>query len=415
MRRHHRRVYVAVALVGASAVTLAACSSSKSPASGGSGSSAAGSNAKLSPFVVTEPQAVANSASQSGSAGIDAAVAAINKSGGLGGHPIKVNYCNASTANLAQQCARSAVSNTTVLAAVSVGDFFGAYNPIAAAGNLPSVGSNPFTAADFNCKVCFSFQAGALITGGAAALPPDVLKVNKVVIGFNDIPAGQGLPPLINSGVLGPRGLKLQASLPVPDPLPDASTIVAALPSGTGSFIPATNQGPAAQLILAIRKSGANYPISVPTPTLDAPQIASLIGAQATNIYAVSPYNLSSAGYTEYQNEMAAIGKKGGDSDNGQAIQGWLSIQLFKAAVEKVGADKVTRAAVIQAISSMTSWNTNGLTPDINFTVKQTALGGTVPNIVNATYFPYKYNVATKKLDAIGGGKFYPIFSAPPK
>jgi hypothetical protein len=298
------------------------------------------------------------------------------------------------------------------VAAVSVADFFGDYAGIATSGNLPIVGSNPYTAADFNCKVCFSFQVGSLGVGGAAAVLSDVLHVKKIVVGYIDVPAGQGLPPLINAGVLGPRGLKIEDSVPVPPTLTDASTIVAALPSDAGGFIPGVPQNVAAQLILSIRKSGSTYPISVPASTLSAPQIASLIGAQATNIYVAAPFKYSGAGYAHFQNDMAAVGKKGSLEDNSEALRGWLSIQLFKSAVQKVGAANVSRTSIIQAISTMSTWSTGGLTPEIDFTSKQTALGGTVPNIINPTVVAYKYNIQTKQLDEVGNS-FINIFEPP--
>jgi hypothetical protein len=194
--------------------------------------------------------------------------------------------------------------------------------------------------------------------------------------------------------------------------LTDASTIVAALPSDAGGFIPGVPQNVAAQLILSIRKSGSTYPISVPASTLSAPQIASLIGAQATNIYVAAPFKYSGAGYAHFQNDMAAVGKKGSLEDNSEALRGWLSIQLFKSAVQKVGAANVSRTSIIQAISTMSTWSTGGLTPEIDFTSKQTALGGTVPNIINPTVVAYKYNIQTKQLDEVGNS-FINIFEPP--
>jgi hypothetical protein len=311
-------------------------------------------------------------------------------------------YCDASSANLDQQCARNAVQNPSIVAAVNVGDFYGQYAGIATSGNMPIIGDQFYTTADDACKTCFGFQPGALLVGGAAAVLADVLKVKNVVVGYIDVPAGQALPSMINAGVLAPRNLKLAGSVPIPATLTDASTIVASLPSGTGGFVPGTPQNVAAQLIIAIRKSGATYPIAVSATTLAASQIASLVGSQATNIYVVSPFKQSGPGYTAYQNDMSAIGKKGSLEDNSIALNGWLSIQLLKAAAQKGGAENVSRQSLIQTVSTMTNWSTGGLTPDIDFTVKQTALGGSIPNVIDPNVVAYKYNVQTKQLDQVG-------------
>ncbi|MER5917646.1 ABC transporter substrate-binding protein [Streptomyces sp. NPDC001982] len=393
----------AAAVLGVLALGLTACGKDAAPS--------AGDSLTGEPLKVVQLVAFPNDPS-TGKAGVDAAVEAINKAGGVGGRPIEIEYCEGPDVNKTQQCARDAVADKSVLAAVNNLDAFGGFSPIASEGGLPGVGILPINDADFVCKNCFFVTPGSLSAAGSAGLLHDVLGSKHIAGAYIDVPSAQGRNRLVKEGVLAPRGLDFAASVPVPPTATDVGPIIAALPGDVDGLYISSTRDQTAKIILQARKSGAKYPIAVPALTISAAALNELVGKQGTDIYVASPFNTDSDGYESYQKEMDAIGKAGSPEDHAIALNGWVAVHLFADAVEKAGADNVTRESLTAALKATSDYDTGGLTPPLDWTKPQTAMGGSLSAVTNLSLMAYKFNADTGKLDPVGDQTFLDIFGA---
>lgn len=174
-RRFRRRVHrlVAPVAIAAMVVTVSAGVASASP------------NAKhethKSPIKIGYPVALTGTDSlyPTALAGEKAAVAAINKSGGIRGHKVVLDWCDVkSNVNEAESCTRKLVGDG-VVAFVGTGDNYGPeQEPIEKSANVADLGN--FTATspvEFNSPIEFPLTAGA--TGTFAAAPAYGLGVAK--------------------------------------------------------------------------------------------------------------------------------------------------------------------------------------------------------------------------------------------
>src|SRR5712692_1898369 len=109
--------------------------------------------------------------------GMKAAVKKINAAGGVGGRPLEVVYCDATSLNKSQACARQAASDPTIVTAVGNLDIFGGFDAGAEAAGLPIIGAS-VTASDFSSPVFFTPAPGALTVAGEAANRHDNMKAN---------------------------------------------------------------------------------------------------------------------------------------------------------------------------------------------------------------------------------------------
>lgn len=174
-RRHLHRV-VAPAAIAAMVVAGSAVAGSTAVAS-----AAARHAANKSPIKIGYPVALTGTDSlyPTALAGERAAVAAINKSGGIHGHKLVLDYCDVkSNVNEAESCTRKLISDG-VVAFVGTGDNYGPeQEPIEKAANVPDLGN--FTATspvEFNSPIEFPLTAGA--TGTFAAAPAYGIGVAK--------------------------------------------------------------------------------------------------------------------------------------------------------------------------------------------------------------------------------------------
>src|SRR5712692_1002071 len=344
--------------------------------------------------------------------GVKAAVKKINAAGGVGGRPIEVVYCDATSLNKSQACARQAAADPTIVASVGNIDPFGGFNAIAEAAGLPVLGT-PAVAGDFSSPIFFAPAVGAFAVAGEAAIANDNLKAKHIVLAYLDVPAGAALPTLLNLAVLGPRGTKLSKSVPIPPDVVDMAPIVAAIPSDTDAVLIAATGTTPAKLMLQVRKAGLTFPIVTLTSTQPAPDLKRLVGSAATNVYGVSPWSELGPGYRRFLADMKASGYGKNSPDvNGGTVDGWLAVQILKSMNEKIGPKNVTREAILSQLRATTAYEDGGLTPPINFAKKQTILGGAVANIVNATVVAYKYDVKNSKYLPLNKGAFVSLFAS---
>jgi Periplasmic binding protein len=155
------RAVCRIGVAAAAGVLLAACSSSGGGAAG-SGPSAAAPKLNGSPIklgMIMNPIYLPFAAQ-----GGQAAIAAINATGGVKGRPLELDVCNnQQNANAAAACARQFVNDSSVVATVGDGNSFGSEsNPALASAKIAGIGTNPLGAGDYASPRIFALANGGL-------------------------------------------------------------------------------------------------------------------------------------------------------------------------------------------------------------------------------------------------------------
>jgi ABC-type branched-subunit amino acid transport system substrate-binding protein len=189
------RAPLALAAVATAALLTAACSSSGSSSAAASGSSgtAAGSTASGTPVVIGSIYPVGTAGQNDPAVGsaMNAAALALNKTGGISGHPIKIVTCNAGTdPNTASACARTLVSDKAVAA---VRD----YAPLAPdqvtdilkASGIPEVFSDPLSNTQYNSPNFFPADGGSAWEIAASMDTAKAAGYTKIAISTAAVPA----------------------------------------------------------------------------------------------------------------------------------------------------------------------------------------------------------------------------------
>lgn len=117
-------------------------------------------------------------------AGAEAAIAGVNKRGGINGHPVKLDQCDdANDANKATACARSFVSKKVIAVAGGVTLYGSLVTPILAAAGIPQIGLLPIVPAEYNSPLVFPLDTSGLGTvgGGLYALRKTGVKTVFIV------------------------------------------------------------------------------------------------------------------------------------------------------------------------------------------------------------------------------------------
>ncbi|MCX4095601.1 ABC transporter substrate-binding protein [Nocardia sp. alder85J] len=385
----HNGVFAALAAVMAAAL-LAACGSSNSDDS----SNASTATGTPISFYVLGPSADNNqNDSSQGKLGVTAAVTAINKAGGVKNHPLKPVFCAKgiqSDANVIAACGRDAVADQSVSAFVwGTNNYGSAIDPILEQAGLACLGCQPFTQADFGSPMLFPFEPGALSVVGLAALGADQLKAAKIDMAIPDVPAGHGLPTLIDSLGLKPRNTSLGQVVYVPATAVDV-TAAAGQVNGADLVINTLLQGQQAPFLQALRQQGNKVPMMISGSTNSAPGLGQQYGDQAEGIYAGSVYNRNSEGYKRYKADLGAIGAGDSELNTDQSIGAWLSVQLFADIANQLDGNP-TRQAVLDKVKTLTAYDTKGLTPSIDFSKPGTLGGGHFPSIRNDAMYLLQY------------------------
>jgi len=336
-------------------------------------------------------------------AGLNAAVGAINASGGINGHKLVASVCNDNNdPNQAAACARQAAGNPSVLAAVGNDTNYGAQvNPILAQAGIANIGPIPYSSADFTDKNSYPTSEGTLEEAGEVAVAADLLHAKRIMVPVVDVPAGRELPPLMNAALTG-RSATIGGYVYIPLTATDLTSYVAKIEAGKPDAIPtALLTAQNLRLIETAQQQGMSASILVSAGTLDAATVTKdLGGALSDKVVLVTRYAHTGPGYNQFAADFAKYANSAQPmTDNG--IGSWLAAQIF-AKVAK-GSPTVTRKSVSTGVAALKDYNTGGLTgAPLDLTATGKFLGGTVPRITQA--YVWAYHVDNGKLTKIGSG-----------
>ncbi|WP_338178109.1 ABC transporter substrate-binding protein [Jatrophihabitans sp.] len=280
------------------------------------------------------------------------AAAALNASGGVNGHPLKVESCNTNADNnTAIACARKAVSDK-VAAVVDMATFEGAaVLPILQAAKIPAIASQAFTPADYSSPAAFPLIDAASGFGATGQQLAGVAGVKKIAVMAIDSQAGlAAAQATVNLAKAKGASARL---VPVPQTATDVSSQVQDAIHGSDAIALAVPGQVAALIIPAIRQQDSKMIIGTSSGVYSQ---AGLSAAQLEGIYVDSPNpplddtNDSSISKFLADAQKYGNGNKAIETSNG--LLGWTSVQLFAKVASGISGS-INSAAVFTAMNGV--------------------------------------------------------------
>jgi branched-chain amino acid transport system substrate-binding protein len=299
--------------------------------------------------------------------GARAAAKAVNKSGGVDGHPIKIVECQAAAdANKAEDCARQAVADQDVAFVGNLSSVAEKIVPIAAPAGIPTVAPFAVSFPELTDPSSYPITGAALasVPGSAAQLADaGAKKIHNV---FTDVAAGAFTNTLIKLA-LEPRGLELAGSTALPLSAPDMTTYVQdALSGGTDAILLNTTAEDSARFIVAARQAGFDGKISV-TSAVITPDFLDRLGDMANGMYVANLTRPATQVRVPAVRQMLKEFKayKKNLAVNDSSAQSWAGVHLIAQALH--GATSFDGKTLQSALNRDQAWDL-GIVPPVNFT-----------------------------------------------
>ena len=378
-----RRTAGALAGAAVLAIALSACSPSTSaPADTGSASEPlAGLDGD--PILVmtignwTQPQL--GTSNPEFPAGAQAAAAAVNADGGIGGRPIEVIVCSDELdTDTARQCARDAVDKGVVAVVGLQTTNEVAILPILEEAGIPAVGVYPFTDVGLTSPVSFpdvSGFVGQTLGMGLQLAEAGATNVTTVVPGgLGGIATAVG--DAVGQGAES-AGATYDGLVQIPAGSSDLSPSIASA-TGNGAGVAGFGADEAA-FISAMRSLAPDSDISTFPFNLTDSVIESA-GQASEGVMGVDglvPPTAETDGTAKYLADMKAFDPSLNASTTG--LHEWLAMWTFSRVIADL--DTIDPASVMTAMSSVTDLDMGGITPPYSTTSES----ATYPRMFNST------------------------------
>ena len=412
-------------LVGTLAVVLgvaSACgSSSKAPssspaASSGSATTAVGSAAKGTGtpiklmLIYTANSPAANS--PEALAGAKAAAMAINSSGGIDGQQIQIIGCNDQfSANIAAQCAETAVSDHVVASIASQTIYGTSTDPIFQQAGIAMIGNLVVVPSDLSTPNSFPYAPAGINGYQGILFKFAQMGFTKIAFGVLNNPAGPANADPAEAATAvakTPSGqpVKNVGVVSIPITASDFSPEATALhDTGAQAVLLVTSPQGAGAVMVASKQLGYNETFG----TGDyAPSQLKAYGSNLNGLVVDGPFpaipgtTKGNAGIGEFQSEMdkaAAAGvsnASGVDNVDTTSLGGWLSVYAVQQIASSITGQSVDAASFLPAVQQAKDLNVKGLivdwTPSKTGPAPYTRISnsneyfGTIQN--GLTYFP---------------------------
>jgi ABC-type branched-subunit amino acid transport system substrate-binding protein len=396
-------------------LSLFGCSSSKkqtaSPTTAPSGSSSVANGTPVHVVSILDEEPSIGLEYPTLKQGFTVAADWINHHGGLGGtgHPVDVSFCDTDlNPNGSRSCATQAASSDAVATVGNILNYSNIVDPILQAAGMASIAPQPYSTEDGISPISFPINDAYLVTSPAmAAECLQSAHATRLSLLYVNVPAAAASRTETEQTIKTLGGTVVNA-VGVAIGTADLSPYVAKLLSnGTDGVAMLTDPSTAVKATQEIRAEGPNVAIC---GNIDAftPATISSLGSASNGLYVSTMFATNSVQQPGVQTFVQAMSEYGslGNSDD-FSKQAWAAIQLLNQACK--GLTSITRQTVLSAMNAMTTWNSGGLLPIINFKTKGTLLGGTVPKYNNPGMFYAK--VVNGQLVPTQGDVFYDPFT----
>jgi branched-chain amino acid transport system substrate-binding protein len=363
MRLHAPRVSSAPLRI--TAVSLALATAALGLAGCGSNGKAGGSGGDtITLGLITTEQSQATNLTPGVRPNAEAAVAAINKAGGIDGHEVKLKVCDQHfTSTGSAACWQRFSSDKDMIAVVGSTDCFSdASTKIIEASKLPSLARSACGLADYSNKLMFFMSGGLPVDSRALGL---LAKGESIALIGYDLPAADAIVSGIRSGAEQVNGSVDKVIHITPTTADLSAAASAAIAAKTDVIIPFVNNSQSTAAIKQLKQLGYQGKILVSTWVFGKSALASL-GSLADGVIGESSgfpavaADASGALFEQYQKELDAIGEDKpvnyGDFTN------WLAFHAFAQIAAGDGVE-FTRAGILKALRAQTSFEYAGSTP----------------------------------------------------
>lgn len=327
-----RRGLCAGSVVAAVALTLAGCGGESGTAPGAPGE-------PLKVIVIGSLESSSLSVPQTLS-GVQAAAAAINQGGGIGGRQVEVLSCNdKNDPNEAAKCAREAVDEEVIAVVGSVTRHGAAILPVLEAAGIADVGNGAISPPDYQNPVSFPLSGGTLATyradGLALAQNAGVKQMNLIAHEAESARTGAGY---IGDGFTGAGGTVGSTTI-VPLNAADLAPQVAAAAQGAESLGVALSPSQMGQFLAEVQRQGIKIPVATIDSALPDSLLASL-GPAAEGLWItaeVPPVTADLPYLRDFETQMKATAPDA--SRDSLSLRGWGSMNLLAEVLEGATGD----------------------------------------------------------------------------
>jgi branched-chain amino acid transport system substrate-binding protein len=404
-RRRSRLYWIGVALTLV-AISIAACSSSgvgSGTNSSGAASAAAGSTINIGEIA----DLTGATTFPGGTDGVKAAVAAVNKAGGISGHKLNLIVCDTQgNPNVAAECANQMVSSHVLYVDSDHSEEGNSFMPALRSAGIPVLTGTPLDSDEFNFPNSYVLGSGTIANGEAGAL---CAKLGSTKIGIAQLDIA-GLTPLVNLiyKTITPFGLS-QANTSItliPPTAVDLSAYAAALIQKSTCVVEELAANQQVPLAAAVHSQDPSIPIVAAGGATVAQW--QTIGKLADNVCenaAFPPAPLTGApGMAQYNAEMDAYNKSGLRDNN--SIAGWAGVHLAAKLLAKVA--NPSAATFMKALNSAGTINLPPL-PPLNYTKPVSLIPG-LTRVMSANVVFY-HHVNGGAVAPFYGGRYVDIMS----
>jgi branched-chain amino acid transport system substrate-binding protein len=386
--RTGRRSLVGAVLAVVLGVASACGSSSKAPSSspastsgsattvGGSAAPATGTPIKLM-LIYTANSPAANS--PEALAGAKAAAMAINGAGGINGHQIQIIGCNDQfSANIAAQCAETAVSDH-VVASVAAQTIYGtSTDPIFQQAGIAMIGNNVVVPADLSTPVSYPYAPASTNEYQGIIFKFAQMGFTKIAFGVLNNPAGPANADPAEAATAvakTPSGqpVKNVGVVSIPITASDFSPEATALhDTGAQAVLLVTSPQSMGAVITASKQLGYNQTFGT-NGTITSPSQIKAYGSALNGLVASGPFpaipgtSQGNPGIEEFESEMAKAAAAGVSNASGTnnvdvtSLGGWLSVYAVQQIASSITGQSVTAASFLPAVQQAQNLNLKGL------------------------------------------------------
>jgi ABC-type branched-subunit amino acid transport system substrate-binding protein len=332
MLQGRRKVTVALAATAALGSVLAGCGGSSGGSASSSGSGGT-SDITVGNWVSVSGTGFAFSAPQA-KAGVEAAIASINASGGVNGHKLKLDFCDQKfDPNQEINCARQMVKDK-VSAVVAPSTFFGTGSvPIIERAGIPEIAAQGLSpTVEFKCSTCYPLGGAYSWFWGAdyALLKAGATKF--AVMGVNNA-ASKGSSELAVDGLKTAGITSVRTVYADTDATDLSAQATQAISGGVDGVIITTSPQLGPKAIGALRAAGYTGKIATITDVVSQQAVQGL-GSKAEGLYLSSlvsfPNDTANAGVTQFLADMKKYAA--GQPTDTLALEAWAATELFAKA-----------------------------------------------------------------------------------
>jgi branched-chain amino acid transport system substrate-binding protein len=311
---------------------------------------------------------------------INAAVAAVNKAGGIKGRPLQIVACDPqANAVTGQQCAQKFISEKVVAVCCSFSTTSGTVmNPVLENAGIANFGQYASGGADYTSTNVFA-TGGASVLWGSSAGP--ILKrkgVKKVFMVYLGIAAGQSLKTIVQTSV-NKAGLTWVGDTSVtPSTLDMTQAVATAMSAGADAVVTGTTEPQGVQFYSARKQLGGKF--LVLNQGFGAFNVTHLDRLLDGNINP-NPFPPAQRGYIkhfpalkQYFDEMAAAVKAGDKNASpyyqnpAQTLRSWSSVHQLAWVLRAMNNNNINSTTVLAKLKTIKKLPTYGFGPALDLT-----------------------------------------------